>query len=129
MTNERQSDEHPVQKYYVKNSTLNSFSRGYMLPLASLVFLSVYSFIAVRGFSTVPTTVRGPIKISTIAAVPSHERSIVSGSTHPIKSIRESRSTVLLAGLFGEQTKIKNQNNTYISATSVSELGYAFAGI
>ena len=127
MTNERPSDEHPVQKCSVKMSSLNLSGRGYLLPLASLVFLSIYSVIAVRGFSTVPTTVRGQTKISTIAAVPKHERSTAFGSTRPAKSIRETRSTVMLAGLFGEQTKIKNQNNTYISATSVSELWIRFS--
>ena len=92
-----------------------------MLPLVSLLVLLVYSVVAVRGFSTVPTTVRGRTEISAIAALPSHRSGRVPYRIHKVDSIRESRSTLLLAGLFGEQTRIKNQNNTYISSTSVSE--------
>ena len=121
MTVERQRGDHPVQRQFSKGSNVKRFCGGFVLPLASLLFLLVHSVIAVRGFSTVPTTARGRTEISTIAVLPSHRSGSVPARIHKENHMRESRSTALLAGLFGEKTRIKNQNNTYISSTSVSE--------
>jgi len=94
-----------------------------MSQLVLLLSLSTFSSIAVRGFSILPTPTRvGVDTIPTTTSLLVDRRSIICGDKHQTSLIRRTSSTytasALFAGLFGEQTKAKNQNNTYVSSTS-----------
>lgn len=100
-----------------------------MLLLVFLLLLPAFSVIAVRGFSIIPKTIRvGMNAIPAANTLPVDESDLIYGDKHKTTLIQRTTSTTttLFAGLFGEQTKAKNQNNTYVSSTSVSDSRICF---
>ena len=95
----------------------------FLLPLISLVVL--YWAVAAQAFLTTPPnrgTKRDITPATTVTVAHWSDTTKPFGTVnHKTDSIKRSVATVALqAGLFGEQTKFKNQNQTYISPTSVS---------
>eukprot|EP00533_Pseudo-nitzschia_delicatissima_P002107 CAMPEP_0116081914 /NCGR_PEP_ID=MMETSP0327-20121206/2456_1 /TAXON_ID=44447 /ORGANISM="Pseudo-nitzschia delicatissima, Strain B596" /LENGTH=510 /DNA_ID=CAMNT_0003572691 /DNA_START=327 /DNA_END=1859 /DNA_ORIENTATION=- len=77
--------------------------------------------MAVRGFSIVPKTIRvGMNAIPAATTLPVDKSDLICGDKSKTTLIQRTTktTTTLFAGLFGEQTKAKNQNNTYVSSTS-----------
>ncbi len=100
-----------------------------VLPLVFLFLLPAFSVMAVRGFSIVPKTIRvGMNAIPAATTLPVDKSDLICGDKSKTTLIQRTTktTTTLFAGLFGEQTKAKNQNNTYVSSTSVSDSRICF---
>ncbi len=114
-------------KHYSDRSNLSRRTNEYILCRSVfLLLLSTFLSIAVRGFSIIPTPTRmGLHTIPTTTSLLVDTSGTVWGDKHQTSLIQKTASacttTMLFAGLFGEQTKAKNQNNTYVSSTSVSD--------